>query len=283
MGERGPPLSSPYSVELGFSFNKRLGNNLSFYRNAVLRQDFDFVCIIDGAERTGKSVLAQQVAMFLDKDRELDVNKQICWTQEELEQAIATLPEGKAVILDEARRSLNRRRSMESQQLKLLDLFAEIGQKHLFLIMVLPSFYDMDLNIAVHRSRVLIHTWASFVKNEDGSIPEEPLQRGNFRYYSEQAKNHLYTDDRCRRKYLYPWVEGSFDASFTNHYCVPEAAYRRAKKRSLELTMQDVNRASCAGCGSSFVEYRSRADEYVCRRCGDRQPANKKNKESVRT
>ena len=122
---RGRPLSSKYSVKLGFSFDLYLGNNLLPYKKAVLNQDFDCACIVDGKEGSGKSVLAQQIATFLDKDHHLDVDKQICFTPKNFMDAVQSLEKGKAIVWDEARRGVNRRRSTQDVNLSITDMLAE--------------------------------------------------------------------------------------------------------------------------------------------------------------
>ena len=54
--KKGRPLTTPYSVMMGHSFDTTLGHNLTWWRNAVLEQDMDFACFVDGKEGSGKSL-----------------------------------------------------------------------------------------------------------------------------------------------------------------------------------------------------------------------------------
>ena len=230
------PLSSEYSVKLGFSFNLNLGKNLEPYRKAVMNQDFDCAGIIDGKEGSGKSVFAQQVAAFLDKDHYIDVEKQICFTPEHFKEAVQTLEPGKAIVWDEARRGLNRRRSTEGVNIDITDMLAECRQNNLFMVIVMPTFYDMDMNVAVWRTRFLIHVWYDW-----GDNPDKPLVRGFFRYYSEEGKKRLYVNKYMRQSYTYPYVKGdSFEASFPHFYTVSEAEYRKKKRHSENYYTQNT-------------------------------------------
>lgn len=221
------PLSSEFSVQLGFSFNITLGRNLLFLRNAVMNQDFDAAIIIDGKEGSGKSVFAQQVATFLDCEHHLDLDTQICFTPDQFKHAVGNLKKGKAVIWDEARRGLNRRRFGSDVNLTITDMLAECRQHNLFMIIVMPSFYDMDLNVAIHRTRALIHVYYEW--NIDDL--EHPLQRGFFRFYNEDGKNELYANKYLRQRYKYPHIQNhSFDATFVHRYTVDETAYRERKR-----------------------------------------------------
>lgn len=223
------PLSSPYSVELGFSFDKWLGSNLELWRNAVLHQDIDCFILVDGKEGSGKSVHALQIAHFLDVDRNIDLDKQVCFTPEEVKQAITTLPKFKAIVYDEAKRGLNRRRSTENTNLELTELFAECRQNNLFLVVVLPAFHDLDMNVAVFRSRVLIHVYYKW----DTVNREKPLVRGFARFYNEEAKKYIYTNKSIRQQYKHPRHKDSFDYRFPHFYTVDEELYRKKKKEAV--------------------------------------------------
>ena len=224
------PLSSEYSLKLGFSFNINLGRNLEPYRNATLYQDFDAAVLVDGKEGSGKTVIAFQVATFLDKDNHLDLEKQVCFTPEHFKEAVQTLEKGKAIVWDEARRGLNRRRSTQDTNIEITDMLAECRQNNLFLVIVMPTFYDMDMNAAVWRTRLLIHVWYTW--EEDQKNPK-PLKRGYFRFYSEEGKKKLYTNKRWRQGYEYPYLKNdSFEGTFPHFYCVDEREYRKRKRQS---------------------------------------------------
>lgn len=226
------PLSSKYSLERGYSFNLRLGKNLEFWRKAVRNQNMDFSLVIDGKEGSGKTVLGQQVAEFFDIDGELDLNTQICFTPKQFEKAVLSLKQFKSIVWDEARSGLNRRRSTQKVNTQITDMLSRCRRRNLFLIIIMPAFYDMDLNVAVHRTRALIHVWYDF-GSED---PDKPLRRGFFRFYTEEGKKSLYTNKFHRMSYNYPFLRNScFDGTFTDHWCVDEKEYDRLKFESEEV------------------------------------------------
>lgn len=216
---------------MGFSFNTRKAKNLLLWRNAVLHQDIDCAILVDGAEGGGKSVEAQQVAAFLDIEHHIDIETQMCFTPQQFKDSVTSLKKGKAIIWDEARRGVNRRRSTQDVNLEITDMLAECRQNNLFLVIVMPSFYDMDMNVAVWRSRALIHVWYDWNVEEK----EQPLVRGFFRFYNEEGKKRLYTNKLLRTQYSYPYIKDHcFDGTFTNHYVVDESSYRE-KKKAAEL------------------------------------------------
>jgi len=159
------------------------------------------------------------------------VERQICFTPEQFREAVTTLEPGKAIVWDEARSGLNRRRSTKDVNIEITDMLAECRQNNLFMVIVMPTFYDMDMNVAVWRTRFLLHVWYSW--EEDPKNPK-PLVRGFFRYYSEEGKKKLYTNKWLRQRYEYPYLkDDSFDAVFPKHYCVDEQEYKKRKKQAM--------------------------------------------------
>lgn len=260
-------LKTEISRELGFSFNSNLARNLYWWRNAVMNQDIDCVVLVDGAEGSGKSVLGMQIAKFFDKDRCIDLDTQVCFFPEQVKKAIMTLPPGKAIVWDEARRGLNRRRSTQQVNLEMTDLFAECRQHNLFLVVIMPSFYDMDMNVAIWRSRALVHVWYTW----DRKNADRPLLRGFFRFYNEDGKKALYTNKYYRQGYLYPYISGdSFDNTFVNYYVVDESEYRIKKRDSEKSYRSEKKKGLCKNCGGSEIRYRESDSTTGCRRCGYR-------------
>lgn len=272
------PLTAKYSVELGYSFNTLLGDNLTWWKNAVMNQDMDFVILVDGNEGSGKSVLAMQIAQFLDIDGIIDINTQLCFYPEEVKKAILNLKKFKAIVWDEARRGLNRRRSTEKVNIEMTDLFAECRQHNLFLVVVMPSFYDMDMNLAVWRSRALVHVWYDWNHQDI----DKPLRRGYFRFYSEQGKKKLYCDRLLRRMYKYPLLRGDcFDATFTNYYVVDEEQYRMKKRKAENKYSEEKDKGRCPNCGGGSFRFIFSQNKRACRLCGWKGEAQPKEGRSV--
>lgn len=243
---------SSYTQLLGFPIGKLLVSNLEYWRNSVLKHDWDCIGVVDGPEGSGKSVMAQQVGAFLDKNHKIKPS-QVVFTPEGFRKAVLDAEAGKVVIWDEARGGLNRRRAMSATNNAITDMLAEIRQKNLFIIMVLPTFYDLDKNVALWRSRWLIHV---FVKAE----PEtKTLKRGFYRFYSRKSMTLMYCKAEYSRFYAYPARLGAFTSSFKNHYVVPEEEYRRAKLAALRAYTPDDE----AGVGPTEEEIQKAIKKVV--------------------
>lgn len=254
--------NADFDDSLGFPLCKPLINNLWFPRQATIHQDFDAVIIIDGKEGAGKSVLAQQIAYYLDVDHKITLS-QIVFSVDDFKKAILSLKPGKAIVWDESRSGLNRRRSMGTDNIEVTDLLAESRQKNLFVILVMPSFYDMDRSAAVHRSRALIHVWYFWDKED----PDRPLKRGYFRFYNEDAKMTLFDTPYYRNKY--PRLSGQFfDGRFVNHYVVDKEAYKKKKAEAMRAYDTDADFTKCPICKRKQGRFNKKAGLMVCGVCG---------------
>lgn len=189
-------------------------------RTRVLTKDRDFVAVYDGEEGVGKSVLAQQHAKILDPNFTLD---NIVFTAETFIQKIKD-PEtkkGACIILDEAFNSANSRASLTEINRSMVGLATEMRQKNLFVLMVLPSFFDLDRYFALWRCRALFHVYFT---------PEEERR---YIAFDKDTKKLLYLAGKKSYNYTYP--KAPFPpCNFYNHYTVNEEEYRKKKAEAFK-------------------------------------------------
>lgn len=122
--------------------------------------DNDRVYVVDGRERTGKSVFTMQQACYIDPTLVNDLSR-ICFSAEEFLDAIRKTDSDekntKCIIFDEAFRGLASRGAMSKINKTIVQALMEVGQKNLVLWIVLPSFFMLDLYPAMIRSNALFH------------------------------------------------------------------------------------------------------------------------------
>jgi len=184
----------------------------------VAKKDWDFVFVIDGTEGGGKSVLAFQCAKFLDSSFCIE---RIVFNDEELVDAIIKAKPYQAIVFDEAYTGLSSRAAMSMINRTLIQMFAEIRQKNLFIFVVMPTFFDLDKYIALWRSRALIHVYTG-----------KQFERGYFCFYNVDLKKQLYVYGK--KFYNYSRPKPNFRGRFTNYYPIDEEAYRKKKLKSLK-------------------------------------------------
>jgi len=200
-------ISPPAEVEL----NKA--------RKAVLTKDRDFVIAIDGEEGSGKSVLAQQIAKKLDPDFNLD---KITFNSDQFIKALKTCPKNSCIVLDEAFSSANSRATLTEVNRSLIGVATEMRQRNLFVIIVIPSFFDLDKYFALWRCRALFHVYF-----------DKKGGRGRYVIFPKTSKKYLYLQGKKFYDYSKPASPYPV-CRFNNHYTVDEKEYRIKKAEAFK-------------------------------------------------
>ena len=208
----------------GMYVDDMLLKNLLASKKAI-KNDWDMFFVVDGQEGVGKSVLAQQIGVICDPTLCLE---RITFSAATFKKAILSAKKYQCVIFDEAYGSLASRRAMSLTNHMLVDMMAEIRQKNLFVILVLPSFFELDKYPAIHRCRCLIHVY------------HHRFQRGFFRLYSYKKKRTMYL--LGKKIYNYKCVKSSFRGRFMNFYVVDKENYKEKKLKSLRATKLSLDK-----------------------------------------
>jgi transposase len=206
-------------AEKEFKMDNLLQPELDKIKNAVTKKDRDFVTVIDGEEGAGKSVLAQQLAKTLDPDFNID---KICFNADQFIKSLKTSKKHSCIVLDEAFSSANSRSALTEVNRSLIGVATEMRQRNLYVIIVIPSFFDLDKYFALWRCRCLFHVYFA----PDG-------KRGRYIIFPKTAKKYLYLMgkkfyDYSKPKSPYP------PCSFPNVYTVDEQEYRTKKAEAFK-------------------------------------------------
>ncbi len=198
-----------------------LYNALELYANKIT-QDMTFLGIIYSSTLevgTGKSVLATQIGEawteILNKKYNLDIPysvDNIVWRPKELIEKAFKVPKYSFILLDEWEDS-----SYWSElSMTLRQFFRKCRQLNLFMIAIIPNWFQLPLSYAVSRS-----VFAIDVRFNDN------LDRGFFYFYNFPAKRMLYVNGK--RNHNYKVARSTFHGQFPDGYGVDEADYRKKK------------------------------------------------------
>lgn len=179
------------------------------------------------AHNSGKSVLTQQMAYYCS-DGNFSVDD-IVFTGHDFRERVLQSKPYSAIVFDEAFRGLSARGSMTDTNKMLLGLLNEIRQKRLFVFIVLPSVWDLDKYVTMHRSMGLIHVHTVKKKKPNGEFERE---RGHFRFYNQSKLRYLLGNSTA--KYVYPKTV-SFFGTYKPFYVVDEEEYRVKKGEALGM------------------------------------------------
>jgi len=236
-------------VEGAMYLDGYLKTNLDFITDDV-RQDSDAVIVVSGKERSGKSVLAMQVGYYLDPTLTLD---RVCFNPGEFKKQVLAAKKYTCVIYDEAVTGMRAVRWSNEVNQALVELLAQIGQKNLIIILVIPSFFELGKYSALHRSVALLQ-----VHRSDG-------KRGFFKVYDENKKVRLYM--LGKKLYDYSVTNPNFYGRFTNKYVLDETAYRAKKYKALTEVSGDEFKAA-----QKFRAQRDGLIKYLYNEQGISQP-----------
>jgi hypothetical protein len=210
-----PGQAKPFSMD-GF-----LKSNLDIAKKNI-RDDRDYIICVDGRERSGKSVRTMQMASYCDPSLTFE---RYAFTPAQFRKAVFSAEKYQAVVYDEAHSGLNSRAAMSIINRSLVSMLTMIGQKNLFVFVVLPTYFDLDRYVAIFRSSFLINTYFG----KDG-------KRGFFSFYDYERKKNLYL--LGQKMYNYRCVKPNFRGTFPNFYTLNETEYRKLKYSSFKRAEQ---------------------------------------------
>lgn len=190
----------------------------------VMRQDWDMMFNIDGTEGAGKSVLAMQLAKYVDPDFSVD---NIAFTPKQFKESILKAPKYTSVVYDEAYGGLGARNTMSQVNIAIVKMLAEVRFRNLFLLVVMPTYFDLDRYAALWRSRGLFHVYS-----------DSNFKRGKVAFFNKERKKKLYVNGK--KTYSYGKPRANFIATFTNHYTVDKNKYNAKKMESTSKTEDDT-------------------------------------------
>jgi len=203
-----------------FYLDEFLKRRLDTLKQIVYKKNWDGVILIDGLERVGKSTLGITIGYYL-ADGNFTVDN-ICADNEDAVKKIESFPDKSVLLVDEGSLVFNSRDAMKKEQKKLMKILNVVGQKNMIFIIVLPSFFDLNKQIAIRRSKFLLHCYT-----------DNSLSRGRFTYFGEDAKKKLYSVGKKNfDSYQYPKRSINEIGRFTDFNPFGEE-YLATKRKSL--------------------------------------------------
>jgi hypothetical protein len=139
-------------LEMVVSYIRNRRNNL-----------FDSLVMITGAERTGKSTIALQLARRLDPDFPLS---SVCFKIGDFSKCINEAPDGSVIIFDESGFDMFNQEWWADFQKELIKKLLVIGVKQLVLILCVP--HRMEINKKLRERRVAF--WINVFTKGDGYV-----------------------------------------------------------------------------------------------------------------
>jgi len=210
----------------GKYMDKWLHQNLELLADKIVN-DMTFLGIIFSSTLevgTGKSVLATQIGEawteIINKKYNLNINydvDNIVWRPKDLIEKAFKVPKYSYILLDEWEDSTY----WSELGMTLRKFFRKCRQLNLFIMCIIPNWFQLPINYAISRS-----IFAIDVKFTD------TLDRGNFSFYNFPAKRALYVIGK--RTHNYWAAKPTFTGQFLDGYGVDEKEYRKRKLEDME-------------------------------------------------
>jgi len=214
-----------------FYMDEFLKRRLDTLKHIVYKKNWDGVILLDGLERVGKSTLGITIGYYLS-DGNFTVNN-ICVDNDDAIRKIESFPNKSVLLVDEGSLVFSSKDAMKKEQKRLMKILNVVGQKNMIFIIILPSFFDLNKQIAIRRSKFLLHCYTN-----------NSLQRGRFAYFGEDAKKKLYSVGKKNfDSYQYPKRSRNELGRFTDFNPLGQE-YIDTKKRSLFSALHEEERAT---------------------------------------
>lgn len=218
----GNPVQDPNRKEtLHYWIDKKLVKWLKSIKSKITKKDKDYVLIMDGYEGSGKSTLAQQIGKYVDYSLDLP---RICMTADEFKVAIIEAHKGQCVIYDEAVTGMASGDSITRIGRLLKSMMMQMRQKNLFVIVIIPTIFEMGKYAVLSRARALIHVY-------------EKGESHRWVAYNKKDLKKLYL--KGKKTYSYR-VRSFFIGTFGGKMVVDEQKYRNKKEKALFALEKDT-------------------------------------------
>jgi predicted XRE-type DNA-binding protein len=193
----------------------------------VIKDDMTFLAIVSSSTLevgTGKSVFVQQSAEAwihlvntIHKENLPDLSmRNIVFKPEDLIERSFQMPKYSVIILDEWEDA----HYWSKLGMSLRQFFRKCRQLNLFMFLIIPNFFQLNMTYAITRSVFFIDVRF-----------EGKFERGYFRFYSYEKKKQLYINGK--KTMNYDCIKPDFIGRFTKGYVVNEDEYRKAKAKDL--------------------------------------------------
>ena len=207
---------------LPFRLPIKLRNILDGFKWACREKNTSVVMIIDGKSGRGKTTFSGQIAAYCDADYmdKSKVLRKIHWNPETflngaydgngnlIKVGLKQAQQGDVIIFDEAM-LVSSRSSMSELNKVVVVAMSMIRSKRIIVIFNVNSFFDLDKNISIFRSEILLHVYG-----------ESLTDRGKFLAFfqgedGEDRLKNLYI--LGKKFYSYAKPQSNFNANFPSY------------------------------------------------------------------
>lgn len=173
---------------------QRLRYNVEKIKDYCMTQNQDWIVLITGGEGSGKSTIGRHMAEMFDP--KFSISKQMVYTFNEEYSYLDFINNFRnkpyrAVVFDEAVTALFARDHSKGEVRDAVKIFNLNRQLNHFSILIVPSFWGIDVDLRERRSRSLLYVFQ-----------DEYNYRRRYAYYSRKKIPNISTNDMARKVFL---------------------------------------------------------------------------------
>lgn len=207
-----PNSDKVYEYFLEPKLQKFLENSV---KENLEKADKDYVLGVDGYEGAGKSTFGVQIGKYVDPS--LDLTR-VCMTADEFKMAIIKAKKNQCVIYDEAVTGMTAGDSITRIGRLLKSMMMQMRQKNLFVIVILPSIFELNRYTVLSRIKSFFHVY------------ELKGRRGYFAGYNKRDTRKLFLNGK--KTYSYN-VKSRFLGRFYGKLPIDKEGYLKKKEEAL--------------------------------------------------
>jgi len=204
-----------------YGMHQYLYENLVDVRTIVEDKKQSFTLINDGFTGSGKTTLSIQEAVFLARgDRRKFNLGHVLFDPEKAFEKVSNSKKGDVWIFDESV-VFNSRSAMSQYNKAMLMLLSTIRNKQIYIILNIPSFFDLDRAITMDKAHMLVHLYG-----------EHFGDRGKFLVFDQGRMKDLFI--KGKKTYSYKLVPANFPGNFGGKFLLDENAYDKRKAKEIK-------------------------------------------------
>ena len=209
-----------------FSMDNWFYENLKDVMKIVEKKAQSFILANDGKTGLGKTTKSIQQAIVLSRGNKNRFNlNHILYDPYPSFEMINNSKKGDVWIFDESI-LFNSRSAMSRYNKSLLMLLSTIRSKQIYVILNIPSIFDLDRAIVLDKLNLLVHLYGDHFGD-----------RGKYMVFDEDRIKQLYLYGK--KTYSYSYAKSNFFATFSSKFLIDEKEYDKKKLIEVKKFMRD--------------------------------------------
>ena len=195
--------------------------NLKDAREVVEKKKQSLIIVNDGKTGLGKTTFSFQQAFFFARGNTDRFNQShVLYDPEPSFDKVANSKKGDVWVFDESV-IFNSRAAMSQYNKDMILLLSTIRSKQIYVILNIPSFFDLDRAITMNLANILFNLYGEYFGD-----------RGNYLVFDDKKMKELYI--KGKKTYSYGYVRANYKGNFPKAFLLDEETYEEEKSKAIK-------------------------------------------------